>query len=167
MKEKNQGIVAIFPGSFDPFTNGHLDISHRALKLFSKLIIAILDNPYKKPLFSVDERKYLIGQSLAGCKGELVVDSFSGLLVDYAKDKSDCVIVRGLRAVSDYEYEAQMALMNRNISGGLETIFLLTSEENSYISSSVVKQVAQFGGNVSSMVPMPVHEALNKKFIAA
>ncbi|MEZ4754869.1 MAG: pantetheine-phosphate adenylyltransferase [Bdellovibrionota bacterium] len=152
------------PGSFDPFTKGHVDIALRSLELFSKLYVAVLDNPDKLPLFTVQERIDLISETLSGFEDQLKVESFSGLLVNYASTKSANVIVRGLRAVSDYEYEAQMALMNRHISGGLETVFLLTSEENSYISSSVVKQVARFGGDVSSMVKEPVLKALQAKY---
>ena len=164
MSKEEKNIVAIFPGSFDPFTKGHVDIAERAMRMFSKLYIAVLENPVKDALFTVAERKELIREAVSGFEGEFEIDSFSGLLVDYAKTTNASVIVRGLRAVSDYEYEAQMALMNRNISGGLETIFLLTSEENSYISSSMVKQVAKYGGDVSSMVSPHVNEALKGKY---
>lgn len=155
--------AAVFPGSFDPLTNGHVDIIMRGLKIFDQVIIAVLSNPGKENLFSVEERKRLIGKVFAEHGNRVVVKSFTGLLVDFVKNENIKVIVRGLRAISDFEYETQIALMNRNL-GEVETCFLVASEENSFISSSLVKQVAQLRGNVSRFVPAAVEEALVTKF---
>ena len=156
---------AIFPGSFDPFTNGHLDIVSRAARIFDRLVIAVLSNPQKQTLFSCQERLDLISQALGDEDNTIEVMSFDGLLIDFAKKLGAGVLIRGLRAVSDYEYELQMALMNRQLSGDkIETLFIVTGESNSYISSSVVKQVASFGGDVSSLVPETVNLALKRKF---
>lgn len=159
MKEK----VAIYPGTFDPITNGHLSIIRRALEIFDKLIIAILTNPQKKPLFSLDERIYMIKEATKGL-GNIEVDSFEGLLVDYAVKKGAKVIIRGLRAMSDFEFEFQMALMNRKLNRSVQSIFLMTDYKWLYISSSIVKEVASFGGDISGLVPEVVCEKLKEKF---
>jgi pantetheine-phosphate adenylyltransferase len=156
--------AAVFPGSFDPLTKGHTDIIQRSLKIFKTLHVAVLDNPAKATLFSLDERVDLVREVFKKDKRQVKVHSFSGLLVDFVRQVKAQVIVRGLRAISDYDYEAQMALVNRNISDDIETLFLITSEENAYVSSSIVRQVAMFKGNVGHFVPKCVEEALKKKF---
>lgn len=155
--------TAVFPGSFDPLTNGHVDIIERSLKLFSHVTVGVLNNPSKSSLFSVDERVALISEVLKPFGARVDVQQFSGLLVDFLKTVDIHVIVRGLRAISDYDYETQMALMNRHLDGSVETIFLVTSEQNSYISSSLVKQVATLGGDVSTLVPAAVEAAVRRK----
>ena len=144
--------VAIYPGSFDPLTNGHLSIINRGLALFDRLIVAIANNPNKRPLFSVAERQALI-------RG----DSCDGLLVDYAKRRDCKVILRGLRAVSDFEYEFQLANMNRKLLSDFETVFMMTGEDYFYISSQLVREVAQFGGDISGLVPANVFKAFKAK----
>jgi pantetheine-phosphate adenylyltransferase len=153
--------IAIYPGSFDPITNGHLDIIKRAGKLFDKVIVAVIRNPSKKPQFSLTERVEMIQKSLQGVK-KVVVDSFDGLLVSYAKKKKANVIVRGLRAVSDFDYEFQMALTNRKMVPEIETLFFMTDYKYSYLSSSFVKEIAKLGGKVSELVPAPVARKLHK-----
>ena len=157
---------AIYPGSFDPVTNGHLDIIQRGCKLFDEIIIAILINPDKTPFFSVAERKEILAEVLkdierGACK--LVVDSFEGLLVQYAAEKEAHAIVRGIRAISDYEYELQMALMNRRLEPALETVFMMPAEAYSYVSSRLVKEVFQLGGDISGLVPAVVEEQMRRK----
>jgi pantetheine-phosphate adenylyltransferase len=157
---------AIYPGSFDPVTNGHLDIIQRGCKLFDEIIIAILINPEKTPFFSVTERKEILAEVLkdierSACK--LVVDSFEGLLVQYAAEKEAHAIVRGIRAISDYEYELQMALMNRRLEPALETVFMMPAEAYSYVSSRLVKEVFQLGGDISGLVPAVVEEQMRRK----
>jgi len=157
---------AIYPGSFDPVTNGHLDIIQRGCKLFDEIIIAILINPEKTPFFSVAERKEILADVLkdierGACK--LVVDSFEGLLVQYAAEKEAHAIVRGIRAISDYEYELQMALMNRRLEPALETVFMMPAEAYSYVSSRLVKEVFQLGGDISGLVPAVVEEQMRRK----
>lgn len=157
---------AIFPGSFDPLTNGHLDIIKRSLPLFDEIIIAVLNNPEKNPMFSVEERCAMIGEILPLLKNgecELVVDSFSGLTADFAKKKGARAIVRGIRAVADYEYELRMALMNRRLEPEIETVFLVAAEEFSYVSSSLMKQVFTLGGRVEGLVPEPVEKKMREK----
>ncbi len=149
--------IAICPGSFDPITVGHLDIIHRATLLFDEVIVLVVINPDKTPSFTSDERIELIKKATQGMKN-VKIDSFGGLLADYAKEKNACAIVKGLRAVSDFEYEFQMALTNRKLNPSMETVFLNTSAENMYLSSSMVKQIARFGGDISSFVP---NEILN------
>lgn len=158
---------AIYPGTFDPVTNGHLDLIKRALNLFDYLIVAIGENPTKKPLFTVEERIYMIKEAIKEIpeNQRIEVDSFSGLLVDFAKKKSACVIIRGLRAVSDFEYEMQLALMNRKLSNSIDTIFLMPSLRWIFLSSSIVKEAAQFGGNIEDLVPPVVVKKLREKFL--
>ena len=153
---------AIYPGSFDPLTNGHVDLVLRGLELFDEVIIGILSNPSKDSLFTVSERAALI-ESVFKKNKKVTVKSFTGLLVDFAQKQKVNSVIRGLRAISDFDYEAQMALTNRKLSD-LETVFLMAREENSYVSSTVVKQVARYGGNVSQFVPAPVAKALKDKF---
>ena len=157
---------AIFPGSFDPPTNGHLDIIKRSLPLFDEIIIAVLNNPDKKPMFSVSERCAIIKEILPEIqngKCELIVDSFSGLTADFARQKNASAIVRGIRAVSDYEYELRMALMNRRLEPEIETVFLMAAEEYSYVSSNLMKQVFTLGGRVEGLVPELVEAKMRKK----
>lgn len=151
---------AVFPGSFDPLTNGHVDIVERALHVFDEVVVGVLHNPSKDSLFSIDERVEIIRQQFRTKKNRVTVTSFSGLLVEFVRAQKCNVVIRGLRAISDYDYEAQMALTNRKLDDSVETLFLMAREVNSYISSSVVKQVAKFGGEVSLMVPKVVERAL-------
>ena len=157
------GRIAIYPGTFDPLTNGHLSILNRALKIFDKLIIAILVNPMKKPLFSLDERKSMIEEILRN-KSNIEIDSFEGLLVDYAVQKNANVIVRGLRALSDFEFEFQLALMNRKLNRDVQSIFLMTDYKWFYISSTIIKEAASLGGNIEGLVPPLVCEKLKEKY---
>ena len=157
---------AIYPGSFDPVTNGHLDIIERGCKLFDEVIIGILVNPDKQPFFSVEERYEMLTEvvksiSQGGCK--LRVDSFSGLLVNYAVAQEADVIVRGIRAISDYEYEMQMALMNRRLAPSVETVFMMPAETYSYVSSRLVKEVFQLGGTVTGLVPPLIERRMKEK----
>ena len=154
--------IALYPGSFDPFTNGHLDILSRARRLADRVIVAILENDAKTPLFSVSERIEMI-REIVDDEAATPVRSFSGLLVDFARDCGATLIVRGLRAVSDYEYELQMALMNRRLIPSIETVFLMAKEEYSYVSSRLVKEVAKLGGDVSGLVPEHVRQRLVAK----
>jgi len=155
--------VALYPGSFDPLTNGHLDILSRARRLADRVIVAILENDAKTPLFSVAERIEMI-REITGDHSATPVRSFSGLLVDFAQEMGATLIVRGLRAVSDYEYELQMALMNRRLGPSIETVFLMAKEEYSYVSSRLVKEVARLGGDLSGLVPEAVQRRLKGKF---
>ncbi len=155
--------VAIYPGSFDPITNGHVDIVQRALTMFDLVIVAIAENVRKAPLFSVEERKQHILEAV-GHDGRIEVDAFEGLLVDYVQRRGARIVVRGLRALADFEYEFQLAHMNRRLGKGIDTIFLMTSEKDFYVSSSLVKEVAQFGGDVTGLVPARVQRALEEKF---
>ena len=156
------GHIAIYPGSFDPITNGHLDLIERGSRLVDKLIVSILRNDSKQPLFSVEERMEMLGE-VVGRFPNVEVDSFDGLLVDYAARKGATVIVRGIRAISDYEFELQMALMNRRLGPGIETIFLMAGEAYSYISSRLVKEVFGLGGNISGLVPPEVEVRLRRR----
>ena len=156
--------IAIYPGSFDPITNGHMDIVERGLKLFDKIIVAILLNPGKTPLFTLDERIEMLSASLKKFSDRIEFDSFNGLLVDYAMSRGAQGILRGLRATSDFEYEFQMALMNRKLNRKVETVFLMTGFRWIFTSSSIIKQAAQFGGDISDMVPALVQKRLQDKF---
>lgn len=144
--------TAVYPGSFDPCTNGHLDIIHRSAKLFDKVIVAVLTNSSKKPLFSVEERIQLLKQVTADCDN-VEICSFSGLLVDFLKEIDCTVVIKGIRAVSDFEYEFQMALTNKALYPDLETLFLPATQEYMFLSSSVVKEVARYGGALDGLVP--------------
>lgn len=162
MQQSAEQKIAVYPGSFDPVTNGHLDIIERGLKLFDKLIVTIMFNPAKKSLFTVEERLELLEKSLEKFPN-IEIDSFSGLLVDYAAKQKARAILRGMRAVSDFEHEFQMALMNRRLNREIQTVFLITGTQWIFTSSSIIKEAARFGGNISSMVPPAVNEKLKKK----
>ena len=153
--------VAVYPGSFDPITKGHEDLIHRSLEFVDQLIVAVAVNVAKQPLFTLEERVALIQQTVSG---KVDVQSFDGLLAEFAKQVGASVIVRGLRAVSDFEYEFQMALMNRNLAPGIETVFLVPAFDLTYLSSSLVREVARFGGDVSQLVHPKVQQALKRKF---
>jgi pantetheine-phosphate adenylyltransferase len=155
--------TAIYPGSFDPVTNGHLDILERGLILFDKVIIAILVNPEKKALFSIEEREEMLNTSTQNM-GNIEIDTFGGLLVDYAAHKNAHAVLRGMRAVSDFEYEFQMALMNRKLNRAIQTVFLMTGLRWIFTSSSIIKEAAQFGGRIDEMVPPCVNKKLSEKF---
>ena len=164
MKRKRpNGSLAVFPGSFDPITNGHLDIVDRGLGVFDRVRMAILMNPEKRPLFSVEERVALIREAYRG-NPRVEVDTFSGLLVDYARRVGGSVIIRGIRAISDFEYEFQMALMNRRLDPRIETVFMMPAESYSYVSSRLVKEVFQLGGRVTELVPPIVEKRLSEKY---
>jgi pantetheine-phosphate adenylyltransferase len=157
---------AIYPGSFDPLTNGHLDIIERGCKLFDEIIVGILVNPDKQPFFTIEERQEMLTEVLAEisqgrCK--VRVDSFRGLLVNYAVAQNADAIVRGIRAISDYEYELQMALMNRRLEPRIETVFMMPAEIYSYVSSRLVKEVFQLGGTIDGLVPPLIQQRMNKK----
>ena len=154
--------TAVYPGSFDPLTNGHLDIIRRGARLFDRFVVAILENEGKSPLFTVNERKELIARCTSGIPS-VEVHSFSGLLIDFMRRMNANVVVRGIRAVSDYEYELQMALMNRDLSPNVETIFMLPAVEYTYVSSRLVKEVFRLGGDVARLVPPPVLESLKAR----
>ncbi len=145
--------IAVYPGTFDPITNGHVDLVKRSLTLFDKVIVSVAPNARKEPLFSAEERVKMIREATAGMSGRVEVEIFEGLLVEHVKRKGASVVVRGLRAVSDFEFELQMALMNRHLSHEVETVFMMPSEEYSYTSSTVIKEVAALGGDVSGLVP--------------
>ncbi|MEA2081815.1 MAG: pantetheine-phosphate adenylyltransferase [Elusimicrobiota bacterium] len=155
---------AVYPGSFDPVTRGHIDVARRAISLFDEVVIAVINNPSKKTCFTVRERVSMLKKAFAREGLDKVkVDSFEGLLVNYMKNIKAGIIVRGLRAVSDFEYEFQMALMNRKLAPGIETVFFMTDAKYAYLSSSIVKEVAFLGGDVSSAVPLPAAVKLKEK----
>lgn len=155
--------IAVYPGSFDPVTNGHLDILERALTLFDKIVVAILHNPGKKICFSVEERIEMLEASTRSLAG-VEIDTFDGLTVEYARRKKAHAILRGMRAVSDFEYEFQLALMNRRLNRGIQTVFLMTGLRWIFTSSSIIKEAARFGGDIEDMVPPPVFEKLKERF---
>lgn len=154
--------TAIYPGSFDPFTNGHLDVVQRAAKLFDRVIVAVASNDSKNPLFGKHERVALVEQAVAGLPN-VTADAFDGLLVEYVATKQASVIVRGLRAVSDFEFEFQLALMNRKLDENIETIFMMPKDTYTFLSSRIVKEIARLGGDISQFVPPNVQLALTKK----
>lgn len=156
-------ILAVYPGTFDPFTNGHLDILDRALKVFPRMIVAVAANPDKAPLFTLKERMDIIRDAVQGMEG-VRIDAFHALLVDYVKAQGASVVIRGLRAVSDFEYEFQMALMNRRISDEVETVFLMPHEAYTYLSSRLVKEVALLGGTVKGLVSPLAEQMLTEKY---
>jgi len=154
--------TALFPGAFDPVTNGHIDLIERALKLFDRLIVAVGHREEKGVLFSVEERMEMLRETTRGM-GAVEVTHFGGLLVDFAQNTGADVVVRGLRFFSDFEYEFQMALMNRKLSGSFETVFLMPSEQYSYLNSTLVKEIARLGGSVSQFVPRGIEDRIRKK----
>jgi pantetheine-phosphate adenylyltransferase len=155
--------TALFPGAFDPVTNGHIDLMDRALKLFDRLIVAVGHRGEKGILFSVEERVEMLRESTRTL-GDVEITHFDGLLVDFARSLKADVVMRGIRFVSDFEYEFQMALMNRRLSGSFETVFLMPSEQYSYVNSTVVKEIARLGGSVSDLVPPVVEKRLKRKY---
>ncbi len=158
--------IAIYPGSFDPITNGHVDVAQRAANLFDLVYVAVAGNHSKKPLFSTEERMAMVRESLKDTPNVRVC-SFDGLLVDFAEQQGALAIVRGLRAVTDFEYEFQMALVNRRLKATLETVFLASRERYTYISSSIIKEVARLGGNIDGLVPENVIESIRSKYAPA
>ena len=157
-------VVAIYPGSFDPVTNGHLDLIERGSNIFGRLVVAVLRNAEKEPLFSLDERIEMLREATSTFPN-VEVDSFHGLLVDYARKRKARVLLRGIRAVSDYEYELQMAMMNRKLEPRLETVFMLPAIAYSYLSSRLVREIAQLGGSVNGLVPPAVEQRLRDKVV--
>ena len=155
--------IAIYPGSFDPLTNGHLDVVQRAAKLFDRVVVAVAKNEGKRPLFTLKERVALVNQSVAHLPN-VEADSFDSLLVEYVVSRQARAIVRGLRAVSDFEFEFQLALMNRKLNENIETIFMMPKDTYTFLSSRIVKEIARLGGDVSGFVPVPVQAALARKF---
>lgn len=164
MVEKPRKIVAVYPGSFDPITNGHLDLIGRGARLCDRLIVAVLGNENKQPLFTVEERMEMLREVVAGYPN-VEVDTFDGLLVDYARHKGATAILRGIRAISDYEYELQMALMNRRLCPEVETVFLMAGEAYSFISSRIVKEVIRLGGDIAALVPPSVEVRLRNRVL--
>jgi len=158
-------VTAVYPGTFDPITNGHLDIIERGVRLFDRIIVALLRNADKEPLLPLDERVEIV-RAVVGGFPSVTVESFDGLLVDYARARGAQAIVRGLRALSDFEYEFQMALMNRRLEAGVETVFMMPSEAYSYVSSRLVKEVALLGGDVTGLVPPEVVRRLKARYAA-
>ena len=155
-------VIAIYPGSFDPLTNGHLDLIERGSKIFDELVVAILRNPEKDPLFSLSERREMM-EAMTEPWNNVRVDTFEGLMVDYAVKAKASAVLRGIRAISDYEYELQMALMNRKLEPGLETVFMMPAEQFSYLSSRLVREIAQLGGSIKGLVPQAVEQRLREK----
>lgn len=158
--------IAVYPGSFDPLTNGHVDIINRGTRLFDRIIVAILLNSGKQPLFSVDERVGIIREVFEN-QPAVVVETFEGLLVDYVRRRNAAVIVRGLRTVSDFDFERQMALMNRHMSADIETVFMMPSEQYAYVSSTLIKDIAALGGSLAGLVPPVVEQRLARRREAA
>jgi len=155
--------IAIYPGSFDPITNGHLDLIHRGLLLFDQLVIAIADNPNKQPFFSGEERLEMVKSTIEGQK-RVEVLLFGGLLANLAKERNACAIIRGVRAVSDFEFEFQLALMNRKLAPQTETVFLIPSEKYTFLSSNLIKDISRFNGDITNYVPEMVERRLKEKF---
>lgn len=151
--------IAVYPGSFDPFTNGHLDVVQRAAKLFDRVIVAVAENEGKAPLFNSVERAKMVQDAVCGLPN-VEVDAFGGLLVNYVEDRKAGAIIRGLRAVSDFEFEFQMALMNRNLNEHVETIFMMPKDSYTFLSSRIIKEIARLGGDISAFVPVGVKAAL-------
>jgi pantetheine-phosphate adenylyltransferase len=162
--DPSKHVIAVYPGSFDPITNGHIDILRRALALFDHIIVTLAVNPRKQPLFTVDERTGFVRDALPEHKDRLSYASFGGLLVEFCRERQAGVIVRGLRALADFEYEFQFAHMNRRLAPEIDTVFFMTDERNHYVSSSLVKEVASLGGDVTGLVPPLVVSALAKKY---
>ena len=165
-RSQGRSSIAVYPGSFDPVTFGHLDIIRRAAKQFDRVIVAVLNNISKKPLFTVEERTALLREVTSDLPN-VEVDSFRDLLVNYMRSKNAEIILRGIRSVTDFEYELQLASTNRQLDEGIETIFMMTNPKYSYLSSSIVKEIASFGGNVSDLVPPAVEAALREKYAQA
>ena len=163
--EKTSESIAVYPGTFDPITNGHLDIVHRGLHLFDRIIIAVASNPAKQPLFPLEERRKMIEDCFSGEETRVTVEDVSGLLVDFAYKRGAKAIIRGLRAVSDFDYEFQLALMNRRIEREVETVFLMTGFRWIFISSSIIKDAARHGGDVSGLVPDHVCEKVRARYL--
>lgn len=155
--------TVVYPGTFDPITNGHLDVIVRALTLFDGVTVAVAQNPSKTPLFTVDERLAMIRASTDGL-GAVTVDQFSGLVVDYAEAQDACAVIRGLRAISDFEFEFQMALMNRHMKPDIATVFLMPHDRYTHLNATIIREIAGFGGDVSDFVPPVVLAALQKKY---
>lgn len=156
--------ICVYPGSFDPITNGHLDIIYRASKLCDKLIVAVLVNNEKKPIFSIEERIKLLNIVLAD-RPDIIVDSFSGLLIDYMRENAATAIIKGLRAISDYEYELQMASLNKYLNPSIETLFMMANVNYSFLSSSAVKEIARNGGKIDGLVPDCIKDEVVRKFL--
>jgi pantetheine-phosphate adenylyltransferase len=155
--------IAVYPGTFDPVTNGHVDLAERSIRMFDRVIVAVAANPKKQPLFELNERIAMFKKATTGFRN-LVIQGFDGLLVDYVREHKAVAIIRGLRAVSDFELEMQMALMNRRLDSDIETVFMMPNEEYSFITSTIVKEAASYGGDVSSLVPKGVVEKLRMQF---
>jgi pantetheine-phosphate adenylyltransferase len=162
MSASTRHLVAIYPGTFDPLTHGHLDLIERGVRVADQLIVAVLRNEHKSPLFPVDERMAMLAEATSHY-GNVEIDSFDGLLVDFARRRNATVILRGIRAISDYEYELQMALMNRRLAPNIETMFMMAGEAYSFISSRLVKEVFRLGGEIAGMVPPGVEERLRQR----
>lgn len=155
--------IAVYPGTFDPLTNGHLDVIKRGIKLFGRLIILVVRHSEKQPLFSIDERIEFIQSATAGCKG-IEIEAFDGLLMNYVREKKIRIVIRGLRAVSDFDYEFQLTQFNRKLNPECETIFIMPSEEYFFLSSAMVKEIASYGGDISHFVPELIAKALKERF---
>ena len=155
---------AVYPGTFDPATNGHIDVIERALKIFDRLYVVVADNPQKAPTFTAKERVEMLKEALKKYNGRIEIEYFEGLLLNYVKNKKSNVIVRGLRAISDFEFEFSRALLSRELEKEIETIFLMTKDDYAFISSSIVKEIAMFGGSVKGFVPEIVDKGLKEKF---